>query len=120
MTRIAIKPLSVNDAYRGRRFATKELTQYKSDMGWLLPRLEVPDGPLAVRYVFGVSSIGADGDNLIKSFQDIIAEKYGFNDRVIYHWDVTKVDVPKGKEFVEFEIAELSTATARQDSDRSV
>lgn len=107
MIRLAIKPLSVNDAYRGRRFATKELTQYKSDLGWLLPRLEVPDGPIAVRYVFGVSSKASDGDNLIKAFQDAVAEHYGFNDKRIYHWDVTKVDVPKGKEFVEFELREF-------------
>ena len=117
MVRIDLKPLSVNDAYRGRRFATKELTQYKSDLGWLLPKMEVPKGPLAVRYVFGLSSIGADGDNCIKAFQDVIAEHYGFNDRVIYHWDVTKVDVPRGKEFVEFE---LSTHGSGAVSDGSV
>jgi Holliday junction resolvase RusA-like endonuclease len=110
MARIDIKPISVNEAYRGRRFATKELTQYKSDLGWLLPKMVVPDGPLAAKYVFGVSSKTSDGDNLIKAFQDAIAEHYGFNDKRIYRWDVTKVDVPKGKEFVEFE---LSTAAAR-------
>ena len=112
MARIDIKPLSVNDAYRGRRFATKELTQYKSDLGWLLPRLEVPDGPLAVRYVFGVSSKASDADNMVKCLQDIIAEKYGFNDNRIYRIEVTKVDVPKGKEFVEFELSRLSTGGA--------
>lgn len=106
MTRIAIKPLSVNDAYCGRRFATKELAAFKEELGWLLPRkLEVPDGPLSARYVFGVSSIAADGDNLIKAFQDALAERYGFNDRRIYHWDVTKVDVSRGHEFVEFELS---------------
>ena len=105
MVRLDIKPLSVNHAYRGRRFATKELAQYKSDLGWLLPRIEVPDGPIATRYVFGVSSKASDGDNLIKAFQDAIAEHYGFNDKRIYHWNVTKVDVPKGKEFVEFELS---------------
>ena len=104
MQHLDIKPLSVNDAYRGRRFATAELTQYKNDLGWLLPKMEVPKGPLSVRYVFGVSSIGADLDNCVKATQDIIAERYGFNDRSIYHLDVTKVDVPRGKEFVEFEI----------------
>ncbi len=118
MARIAIKPLSMNNAYRGRRFATKELTQYKSDLGWLLPRgLHIPDGPLSVRYVFGVSSKASDLDNLVKALQDVIAAEYGFNDNRIYHIDVTKVDVPKGKEFVEFE---LSTATARHSGDRSV
>ena len=110
MVRLSVKPLSVNAAYRGRRFATKELSAYKEELGWLLPRAyEVPEGPLAAWYVFGVSSKGADGDNLIKALQDVLAERYGFNDKRIYHWSVTKVDVPKGKEFVEFELMKLST-----------
>ena len=117
MVRIDIKPLSVNDAYRGRRFATKELTQYKYDLGYLLPAMEIPSGRLAVEYVFGVSSKVADGDNFIKAFQDCVAERYGFNDRVIYEWQVFKVDVPVGKEFVEYKI---STATGRYQGDGSV
>lgn len=120
MARIDIKPLSVNDAYRGRRFATKELTQYKSDLGWLLPKMEVPKGPLAVRYVFGVSSGRSDVDNLVKCLQDAIADRYGFNDMMIYRIEMEKVVVQKGKEFVEFEIEELSTATARHSGDSSV
>ena len=54
--------------------------------------------------MFGVSSKASDGDNLIKSFQDTLCEKYGFNDRDIYRWEVEKVIVPKGKEYAEFEI----------------
>jgi Holliday junction resolvase RusA-like endonuclease len=64
----------------------------------------VPKGRLAVHYVFGVSSSNADGDNLIKAFQDALAEKYGFNDRDIYCWSVEKQVVPKGKEFIDFEL----------------
>ncbi len=67
--------------------------------------MTVPEGKLAVRYIFGVSSKASDGDNLIKAFQDVIAEAYGFNDKWIYEWHVTKVDVPKGSEYVEFEIS---------------
>ena len=117
MARIDIKPLSVNEAYRGRRFATRELTQYKSDLGWLLPKMEVPDGPLAARYVFGTSSRASDADNMVKIFQDAISEHYGFNDSRIYRIEVEKVDVPKGREFVEFE---LSTASARHSGGGSV
>lgn len=117
MDRIDLKPLSVNEAYRGRRFSTPELAKYKADLGLLLPRLQLPPGKLAVRYIFGVSSKGADGDNLIKAFQDCIAERYGFNDKIIYEWHVTKVDVPKGREFVEFE---LSTHGGSPSGGRSV
>lgn len=105
MSRIDLKPLSLNSAYRGRRFATLELEKYKADLGILLPRIQVPKGKLAVRYIFGVSSKASDGDNLIKVFQDCIAEQYGFNDKSIYEWHVVKVDVPKGKEYIDFELS---------------
>lgn len=72
----------------------------------LLPRLEVPPGMLGVRYVFGVSSKASDGDNLVKAFQDAVAEHYGFNDNRIYSWEIQKVIVKKGGEFVDFELFE--------------
>ena len=104
MIRIPIKPLSVNRSYQGRRFATPELTAYKEALGYLLPSMEIPKGKLAVKYIFGVSSKASDGDNLIKSFQDTICEKYGFNDRDIYRWEVEKVIVKKGDEYAAFSI----------------
>jgi Holliday junction resolvase RusA-like endonuclease len=107
MITLPIKPLSLNSAYRGRRFSTPDLNQFKRDVGRLLPKKNIPTGKLSVKYIFGVSSKNADGDNLIKVLQDTLAECYGFNDKVIYHWDVTKVDVGKGEEFISFEIKEL-------------
>jgi Holliday junction resolvase RusA-like endonuclease len=101
---VPIKPLSVNRSYQGRRFATPELKAYKQALIYLLPPLTVPKGKLSVKYVFGVSSKASDGDNLIKSFQDTLCEKYGVNDRDIYHWEVDKEIVPKGAEYVAFEI----------------
>src|SRR3990167_1055293 len=94
-----LKPLSVNAAYRGRRFATKELVKYKTDVCRLLPRMIIPKKTkLAVRYIFGVSA-ATDGDNAIKAFQDALAERYVFNDKLIYEWHITKIAVPKGEEF---------------------
>ncbi len=104
MAKINIKPLSVNDAYRGRRFSTSELKQYKNDLSILLPKLEIPKGKLKVRYEFGVSSSGSDGDNLIKAFQDCLSNAYGFNDNTIYKWDIEKVVVKKGEEYIDFQI----------------
>jgi hypothetical protein len=73
-------------------------------LGYLLPALTIPKGKLAVVYESGVSSKAADGDNLIKSFQDTLCEKYGFNYRDIYRWEVDKKIVPKGQEYAAFEI----------------
>lgn len=103
--KIKIKPLSVNKAYRGRRFATNELKKYKTDLFRLLPKMVSPQGKLKVKYVFGLSSKGSDGDNLIKAFQDCLAEAYEFNDNKIYKWEVEKVDVKKGEEYIDFEIS---------------
>jgi len=105
--KINIKPLSVNSAWRGRRFKTDEYKNYEEVLLFLLPKLNVPSGKLSVIYIFGLSSKNADGDNCIKQFQDIISKRYGFNDREIYHWDIKKVDVKKGDEFIEFEIKEF-------------
>jgi Holliday junction resolvase RusA-like endonuclease len=104
MEQIQIVPLSVNKCYRGRRFATKELLAYKTELAYRLPKMTIPKGKLSVRYIFGVSSKRADADNLVKCLQDSLAKKYGFDDRMIYEITVEKVDVPKGKEYVAFEI----------------
>ncbi|MDD5110860.1 MAG: hypothetical protein PHI63_06670 [Patescibacteria group bacterium] len=115
MFRIDIKPLSVNEAYRGRRFSTDALEQYKKDLFYLLPKVRIPPGRLSVEYEFGISQ-AADGDNFIKAFQDAIANKYQFNDKKIYEWHVKKVDVRPGNEYVEFIIEALDNeAAARYD-----
>lgn len=107
MNIIHIKPLSVNAAYRGRRFSTPELEAFKESLWYLLPKIEVPIGKLEVWYVFGVSSLNADGDNHIKAFQDVLQDKYGFNDKVIYKWHGEKIDVPKGEEYIGFNIEKI-------------
>lgn len=73
-------------------------------MAKILPKLTVPMEKLSVRYEFGVSTKNCDGDNLIKATQDSLAECYGFNDRLVYEWYVRKVLVPKGEEYIAFEI----------------
>ena len=102
-----IKPLSLNCAYRGRRFTTPELKSFKQAIYFLAPKITIPKGKLKVKFIFGVSSKNADGDNLIKCVQDSLAEKYNFNDKQIYRWEVEKIDVKKGSEYIEFEIEAL-------------
>jgi len=107
MIHLNIKPLSVNKAYRGRRFASYDLKAFKTELSLIVPPLKIPKGQLLVKYCFGVSSKGSDGDNLIKAFQDCLAEIYGFNDNQIYKWIVEKEITKKGKEFIKFEISKL-------------
>jgi Holliday junction resolvase RusA-like endonuclease len=107
MIKLKLKALSLNSAYRGRRFTTPALKAYKEAIRYLSPILPQIDGKLQVFYRFGVSSKNSDGDNLIKCLQDGLADRYGFNDKMIYKWEVEKVDVKKGEEFVEYEINKL-------------
>lgn len=104
MIEIKIKPLSVNEAFQGKRFKTNKYNDYEKLLLLTLKPLEVPEGHLEVHYTFGFSSKNADIDNPIKAFQDILQKKYKFNDSNIYKLVVNKVIVPKGEEFIQFKI----------------
>jgi Holliday junction resolvase RusA-like endonuclease len=102
MYKVNIKPLSVNQAWKGRRFKTQEYKQYEKNILMLLPALEIPEGKLSLSLVFGLSNKNADVDNPVKCFVDCMQKKYGFNDRNIYKMNIEKIDVKKGCEFIEF------------------
>jgi len=105
-----IKPLSVNQAWQGKRFKTDAYKQYERDVLRTLAKLEVPDGNLHLSLKFGLSSKNADIDNPVKCFVDCLQKKYDFNDRRIYRMTIEKVDVKKGREFIEFEIKDIENA----------
>ena len=107
MTVIKIKPLSVNKAWKGRRYKTQEYKNYEKTLLWTLPRIKIPDPPYFISYIFGFSSSLSDADNPVKPFQDVISKKYGFNDKLIKKFLVEVKDVKKGEEFVEFKIETL-------------
>lgn len=104
--RVDIKPMSVNQAWQGKRFKTPLYKSYEAELYLKLPKMVIPDGDLSVVYTFGVSSPLSDWDNPIKPFQDVLQKKYDFDDRRIMSAIVEKVLVKKGQEFVEFEIKE--------------
>lgn len=108
MIKIDIKPLSVNGAFKGRRFKTPEYKLYQRNVLLLLPKIKVPAKPLRIVYEFGFSSSLSDFDNGVKPFTDILVKKYGFDDRDIYECTIRKVIVPKGKEYVKFEIMSMA------------
>lgn len=113
---IGIKPLSVNAAYRGRRFNTKEHTVWERLVTASLPNIKIPDPPFMIHFVFGLSSVNADGDNCIKIAQDVIAKKYKFNDKLIKKWIVEVVKIPKGKEYFQFYLTNLSDNEKKHDN----
>lgn len=107
MIKINIKPLSVNQAFKGRRFKTEKYTKYERDLLFLLPKIEITLPPYEVYYKFGFSSRNSDIDNGVKQLQDILSKKYKFNDRYIFRMVVEKEIVAKGKEYIQFKIKHL-------------
>jgi Holliday junction resolvase RusA-like endonuclease len=102
--KLNIKPLSVNKAWKGRRYATKESKSYQKELLLLLPpKIDIPAGRLEITFEFGMS-MASDYDNPIKIFQDVLCKKYGFNDNRIFAAHQYKILVPKGEEFIRFEI----------------
>lgn len=109
MPRIKIKPLSVNDCWQGRRYKTGDYTAYETLLLYkMLPKdIDIPEGRLCIKYVFGFSSASSDWDNPIKPLSDILQKKYNFNDKRIKRAVVDVVQVKKGEEFIDFEISKL-------------
>lgn len=105
MTKVQIKPMSVNNAWKGKRFKSTDYTAYETQVFFSLPRdLEIPKGNLGIEFEFGLSNANADLDNPVKPFLDILQKKYGFNDSRIYEMQVKKSIVTKGKEYTQFNI----------------
>lgn len=104
MRKINIKPLSVNECWKGRRFKTNEYKQYEKDVLLMLPKINICDAPYKITIEFAFSSTLADIDNPLKPFLDILQKKYNINDRDVYELNVIKTIITKGKEFIEFNI----------------
>ena len=107
LNKINIKPLSVNDAWKGRRFKTDKYKKYQRDLLRFLPKLNIPDGNLQLEITAGFSNKGSDLDNIAKNFIDCLSKKYGFNDNRIYRLILNKKIVKKGDEYIDFEIREV-------------
>jgi len=101
--RIDIKPLSVNEAWKGRRFKTDKYKQYEKLLLLVMDkRPPIPEGRYALKILLGFSSSMADIDNPVKLIIDILQKKYKFNDKHIYELTIKKLDVNVGEEFIEY------------------
>lgn len=106
---LQIKPMSVNDAWQGRRFKTPEYRKYQKAMLMLLPssvKIE-KDVKLSIQLWYGFSSKASDIDNPCKLVLDILQKKYKFNDSQVYELIQHKDIVKKGEEFIKINITEL-------------
>lgn len=105
MIKLEIKPLSVNECFKGRRFRTPKYDTYIRQMMFILPEIKnIPKNNIKLNIEFGYSSMLSDCDNAAKPFIDCLVKKYGFDDRYIMELNIKKKVVEKGKEYILFEI----------------
>ena len=100
--KIDIKPLSVNKAWRGRRFKTDDYKAYQSELMYKLPDNAVVGTRIGVE--FGFSNKNCDIDNPVKLLLDTMQLKYGFNDRSIVELNLKKFLVKKGREYIKIKL----------------
>jgi Holliday junction resolvase RusA-like endonuclease len=108
MIEINIKPLSVNEVWQGKRFKTNLYTKYEKNVMIILPKINMPEPPYRVIFVFYFSSKLADIDNPVKPFMDILQKKYKFNDKDVFELVIKKQIVKKGCEKIEFHIESIN------------
>ena len=102
---IIIKPLSVNEAWQGRRFKTDEYKAYEIAVIKEMSNIKLNvNPPFAVMIEYGFSNSASDIDNPTKLVLDILQKKYKFNDKDIYKLVLIKTIIAKGKEYFRFRI----------------
>lgn len=113
MIELDVKPMSVNDAWQGKRTKTKEYRSYEKEC--LLKMRIIPAYEevfkcekieLWIDYYF--SSKGSDIDNPTKPILDILSKKYKFNDNKIYKLHQTKYVVKKCEEMIIIHAKEIN------------
>jgi len=108
--KIDVKPMTMNQAYRGKRYKSDLYKTYIAACMIRMRPMEIPEGELELHLQIGVSNRGFDVDNCAKPFIDILQKKYGFNDNRIYHLSIYKRIVPKGQEYISFDIFKIITS----------
>ena len=104
---IYIKPLSVNQAWKGRRFKTDKYKTFERECMLLLKASNLPKPPFELFMTFGMANKMSDVDNPVKTFVDVLQKKYDFNDKDIIKMTIEKVKVKKGEEFINYELKTL-------------
>ncbi|WP_178124451.1 RusA family crossover junction endodeoxyribonuclease [Spartinivicinus ruber] len=101
---VKTKPLSVNEAFLGRKVKSKKYRDYEEILISTLPDVSVPEGKLTLKLLVSYSNSRADIDNALKPFIDVLQKRYDFNDNKIYRLVIEKNIVKKGEEFLKFQL----------------
>lgn len=110
-----VKPLSINDATRGRHFPTAAKTEYETRLRWSLPKVVVVGKPYyRIAYDFHLVRFAlTDWDNIVKVTQDCLVKRGIIkDDRLIIEARVRKFPAKKDRIVVSIEGCELGEIPA--------
>jgi len=106
--KLPVKALSVNQIYGGRKRRSYQYKNYRRLVLNLLKEYDKKiynlDGNLNMTMDVGFSSPLSDLSNAIKAIEDIVAEYFSFNDRMIVEIHMRKFLVHKGDEFIQIDL----------------
>jgi len=72
--KIETNPLTVNMAWQGRRFKSKDYLEYEKEVFYQLPKESIK-GEIEIHFLFNVKTYSRrDVDNMIKPLQDILVK----------------------------------------------
>lgn len=92
--------------WQGRRFKTKDYSEWAEELLLLLHDFKVINGEkLFIKIEFGFSNKASDLDNPVKGFMDTLQKKYNFDDKYAYSYFQHKVITKKGDEYIKYEIS---------------
>ena len=107
MFRIDVQALSVNQAWKGKKYKSKDYRNYEVIVHALLARLPLPkirDGdPFWLFVEFGIPAL-QDCSNGLKTFEDILCDKLKINDRYCFGIYLRKVVTKKKDCYIRFDI----------------
>lgn len=104
--KLNIKPLSVNEAWQGKRYKTPLYKKYEQDCLLILPNVKLGLPPYQINIQVGYSNAASDLDNCIKPIIDILQKKFKFDDKHVYRIVAEKRLVKKGSDYISVEIKE--------------
>lgn len=98
------KPISVNEAYIGRRFDSQKKKEFMEKMKKDLLNTEIDcKPPYCLWWRFYVTA-ASDLDNLIKVATDCVFKHFWINDNLVYKIVAEKCIAKRGKEYFQLEI----------------
>lgn len=100
---VPVKPTSINKAFKGRKFKTKDYLTFEKDSLYFIKKHALPDKPIGLKLEYGFSNSAQDVDSCIKLSQDILQKKLNFDDKIIMQLIVDKKVVKKGQEYWAYE-----------------